>query len=150
VNRPRFVNFDRTRDVIACVMAAALLLCAWRPATTPVANAAAPPRLHGAYKLTFVALQGAGAGTAVVNPKWLKIDGNITDARGNKIAFSAPKLDLDRSTYRFTGTATVGGSPAKISGRLDPDDRHLKRCRISASYLAVDGSAGRVVGLLEK
>lgn len=109
------------------------------------APSAAPPRINGAYELT-----GKGPnvviGKAVVSAQRVKVTGTMTDAAGNNLDFSAPNLPLDRSTYRFTGTGTLGSSTATVSGRLDPDDQTVKKCRIVGTFVAADGNAGRFTG----
>ena len=120
-----------------------LTVCAGTP--TDVSPAKAPPRINGRYALTFAG-DGTGSGDAVVTPKSVRITGTLTDDACNKISFSAPGLDIDSSTYRFTGTGTLGGNTVTVSGRLDADDKSIRKCRIVATFLASDGAAGRIAG----
>ena len=86
-----------------------------------------------------------GNGDAVVTPKTVRMTGVVPDAAGNDLQFSA-SLDIDSSTYRFTGTGTLGNQAVTVTGRLDADDKSIRNCRIVATYLASDGSAGRIAG----
>jgi hypothetical protein len=136
------------RDVILIALVALALL--WPPLASPSDErrfdpGAAPPRVNGAYKVSFAG-PGVGSGRAVVNPNRVKIDGTLTDAQGNETAFDAPDLEMDRSTYRFKGTGTLGGVALTVSGRVDPDDKTLKKCRLVATFTTIDGRAGRIAG----
>jgi hypothetical protein len=142
--RRREFKFEPARDALLSVLAATLLLWA-AVISNRAAPSVAPPKIHGKYELTFAG-PGPGSGTAVVTPNAVKIDGTMTDAQGNEITFSATKLPIDRSTYHFKGTGMLGNSPATITGRLDPDDATVKKCRIAATFVAADGRAGRIVG----
>jgi hypothetical protein len=128
--------------VIATLFAALLVFAGVVGLRSP---SKAGPKMNGAYDVQFAGC-GTGTGKAVVTPKKVKIDGTITDKAGNVLTFSAAKLDIDMSTYHFKGEGTLEGSLVNISGRLDPDDASVKKCRISATFLAQDGKAGRVVG----
>ena len=140
----RDLKFEPARDALLSVLAATLLL--WAAVIPKSATpSVAPPRIHGKYELKFAG-PGPGRGTAVVTPNAVKIDGTMKDAQGNQITFSAAKLPIDRSTYHFKGTAMLGNSPATVSGRLDPDDATVRKCRISVTFVAADGRAGRIVG----
>ena len=145
--RRRDFKFEPARDALLSVIAATLLL--WAAATSnSVTPGVAGPKINGDYALTFGG-PGPGSGTAKVAGKNVWIEGTMKDAQGNTIAFSATKLTIDRSTYHFKGTGMLGNSPANIAGRLDPNDATLKKCRISATFLAADGRAGRFVGAHE-
>jgi hypothetical protein len=142
--RRRDHKFEPARDALLSALAATLLI--WAAATSRTANpGAAPPKINGNYELTFGG-PGRGSGTAKVAGKNVNVDGTMKDAQGNEIVFSATKLTIDRSTYHFKGIGMLGNSPVTITGRLDPDDATLKRCRISATFVAADGRAGRFVG----
>jgi hypothetical protein len=143
VNGLRTHRFESARDALLAVLAAAFLLCV--VSVTLPAPASAPPRIYGAYTLRFGGA-GAGQGKAVVTPKTVKIDATIIDEEGKSIVFSAPNLSIDKSSYRFRGTASLGGVAVTISGRIDPDDKTLKTCRVVATYLTADGKSGRIVG----
>ena len=142
--RRRDFKFEPARDVLLSVLAATLLLWATVISKNPRPSVAAP-KIHGRYELTFAG-PGPGRGTAQVTPNAVKIDGTMKDAQGNEITFLAAKLPIDRSTYHFKGTGMLGNSPATITGRLDPDDATVKKCRIAATFVAADGRAGRIVG----
>jgi hypothetical protein len=124
------------------VATAILIGSSWLANRSPEA---APPKIFGAYRVTFAGTVN-GEGKAVVNPNKVKIDGKLKDKHGKELDFSAPNLDVDVSEYRFKGLGMLGGSPVKVSGRLDPDDKTLKKCRIAATFVGTDGNAGRVVG----
>ena len=137
-------NLQVMQDALVCLMCAAAILLggALVAVRTP---AAAHPKIYGSYKVVFAGSSN-GTGKAVVTPKTVKLDGTLVDAQGKKFDFSAASLAIDSSTYRFKGVGTLGGSPLKVSGRLDPDNKTLKQCRIVATFLAADGKVGRVVG----
>jgi hypothetical protein len=141
--RRRSAQLPIARDALCVVCAAALLL--WATTSAWRRTAKAPPRLNGPYSVTFAG-SVTGTGRAVVNPQKVRIDGTVRDAAGNELRFTVPDLDMDRSTYRFNGSGTVGSASVHISGRVDPDDTALGRCRLTATFLATDGTAGRVVG----
>lgn len=82
----------------------------------------------------------------MVSAQRVRITGTMTDAAGNDIPFAAPDLSIDRSTYRFTGSGALGLTTATVSGRLDPDDQTVKKCRIVGTFVATDGNAGRFTG----
>jgi len=106
----------------------------------------AKPNPNGAYPVTLAG-NGHGSGKAIVAAKKVKIDGTMDDGHGNLLTLSAPKLALDNSTYRFTGTGTLNADPVNISGRIDPPDGTLKRWRVTATFVTTDGKcAGRVLG----
>jgi hypothetical protein len=153
--RRRQFRFETVRDALVVVACAALLLCAGlfvvvRP---PPVDPAAKPNPNGAYWLTLAA-QGRGTGKAVVTAKKVRIDGTLDDGRGNLLTLSAPKLAIDSSTYRFSGTGTLNSSTVNISGRIDPPDtdpdpksRALKAWRFTATFITTEGRCtGRVVG----
>jgi hypothetical protein len=143
-------HIDALRDVLLVVIAAVALL--WPPPSGSSDErldlGAAPPRIYGAYKVTFAGFPGyeTGKGRAVVTPTRVKIDGTLSDAAGNQITVDAPDLAIDRSSYRFKGTGTVGGVAMTIAGRLDADDRGIRKCRIVATFVATSGKAARVAG----
>ena len=113
--RRRDVQYEPVRDALLSVLAAVLLLWSATLSNAP-APAKAGPKMWGNYELTFAG-PGNGVGKAIGNPAGVKIDGTMTDPHGNKITFSAAKLDMDRSTYHFKGTGMLDNSPATISGR---------------------------------
>ena len=141
--RRRFAQLLIARDALCIACAAALLL--WATSSAWHRSAKAPPRLNGPYTVMFEGTV-TGTGKAIVNPQKVKIDGVVRDAAGNQVRFSVPDLDMDRSTYRFNGGGTIGSTTVRVSGRVDPDDNALGRCRLTATFLAADGAAGRVVG----
>jgi hypothetical protein len=140
----RCLSYQLVRDVLACAVSAIALIWAGAVAVRR-APSAAPPRINGAYELT-----GSGpnivTGRAVVSAQHVRITGTMTDAAGNDIPFTAPDLSIDRSTYRFTGSGTLGSTMASVCGRLDPDDATVKKCRIVGTFAATDGNAGRFTG----
>jgi hypothetical protein len=138
----RTQRFDQWRD--ATLVAFTLGLLVWAGATARVASGTAPPRINGSYSLTFAG-DVKGTGDAVVTPKSVRISGTVTDSAGNELQFSAP-LDIDASTYRFSGTGTLGTQTVTVSGRLDPDDKSIHKCRIVATFVASEGPAGRIAG----
>ena len=142
MKRPRTLSFEAVRDTLLVVLLAGLLI--WAGSVTLRAPANAPPRINGKYTVTFAG-DLTGQGKAVVTPKKVKIDGTFVDEQGNNVKFSS-QLDIDASSYRFQGSGSVGAAAATISGRLDADDKTLKKCRIVATYLTDDGKAGRIVG----
>jgi hypothetical protein len=139
----RHISFQLVRDVLLCVASAVVII--WSASLAARAPAAAPPRINGAYELA-----GSGPNTvngqAVVSAQRVRITGTVTDGSGSGIPFSAPDLAIDRSTYRFTGTGTLGSTTATVSGRLDPDDQTVKKCRIVGTFACSDGQAGRFAG----
>ena len=145
--RRRDFKFEPARDVLLSVLAASLLL--WAAVLSKTATpGVAPPKINGKYNLIFGG-PGPGTGTAKVAGKNVSLEGTMKDAGGNEIVFTATKLSIDRSTYHFKGTGMLGNSPAEVTGRLDPDDATVKKCRITATFLAADGRAGRIVGARE-
>ena len=140
----RSANLQFVKDTLVCLGAAIAILVGstWVADRSP---SAPPPRINGSYRVKFAGTVN-GEGKAVVSAKKVKLNGRLTDRTGNELDFSTPDLDLDASEYRFKGVGTLGGSPVKVSGRLDPDDKTLKKCRIVATFVASDGNAGRAVG----
>ena len=140
----RDVKFELAKDALLCVTVAVALIWA-----TAVKNdrdpAKAGPKINGSYELIGGGV-GIVRGKAVVTPKKVKINGTFRDTAGTDVPFDASDLTMDASTYRFKGNATVGNSTAVISGRLDPDDKTLQNCRITAIFLATDAKAGRIIG----
>ena len=139
----RPVSFQLARDVSLCVASAVVIV--WSASIAFRSPSAAPPRINGAYELT-----GSGpnsvSGRAVVSAQRVRITGTMSDASGRAISFSTRDLVLDRSTYRFTGAGTLGAASATVSGRLDPDDETVKKCRIVGTFTSSDGQAGRFAG----
>jgi hypothetical protein len=142
--RRRIEMFETWRDGVLVAVVAALLVCAGVVGFR-MSPSKAGPKMNGRYEVKFAGC-GTGTGSANVNPNFLKIDGTMQDPVGNVLTFSAKKLDFDASTYRFKGDGTLDGIPAKVSGRLDPDDTSVKKCRIVATFVADDGKAGRIAG----
>ena len=144
VKRLRLPNFESARDTAIAVLLGALLIWAGSVTLRDTSPAKAPPRINGAYTVTSGG-DLTGKGKAIVTPQKIKIDGTFLDAQGNAVRFSS-QLDFDSSTYRFNGSGSVGKVGATISGRVDADDKTLKKCRIVATYLTEDGKTGRIVG----
>jgi hypothetical protein len=151
--RNSHLQFETLRDALVVTGCAALLI--WGIVVAGRSSLAAKPNPSGAYKITIGSGGGAvGSGKALVNAKFVKIDATIDDGQGNTVVISAPKLLIDGSTYRFSGSGTANTGIVKISGRIDPPDpnispkgRTLKKWRIVATYATVDGKcAGRVIG----
>jgi hypothetical protein len=145
--RRRIEIFETWRDGVLAIVVAALLVWAGVVGSR-IAPSKAGPKMNGTYEVKFAGC-GSGTGKAVVNGggKRVTITGTLTDASGNVLPFNADKLDIDGTTYHFRGEGTLDGSPVTITGRFDPDDTNVKKCRIAATFLAADGSrAGRVVG----
>ena len=147
------LQFETVRDALVVTGCAALLI--WGIAVAGRTSLAAKPNPNGAYKVIVGGgAGGTGTGKAVVSAKMVKIDATLDDGHGNLLVLSAPKLPIDGSTYRFSGTGTVNSSLVKISGRIDPPDpsvdpkgRTLKNWRIVATYATTDGKcAGKMVG----
>jgi hypothetical protein len=135
-------SFEAWRDVTLVAFVLGLLV--WAGTAARVAPGAAPPRVNGKYSLTFAG-DGMGSGDANVTPKKVKISGTVADATGSRLQFNAD-LEIDSSTYRFAGTGTLGSQTVSVSGRLDADDKSVRKCRVTATYLAADGTAGRIAG----
>ena len=139
----RRIRLSIVRDVVLAFASAGAVV--WMAAVAGHAPSAAPPRVNGAYELV-----GSGpsvvVGRAVVSAQRVRVDGVVIDAAGNRVPFVANDLAIDRSTYRFHGTGTFGSAIAKVAGRLDPDDKTIKKCRISGMFSAVDGNVGRFMG----
>ena len=137
-------HFESVRDTAIAVLLAGVLVWTAAVRLPERRPAKAPPRINGAYTVT-TAGDLTGKGKAVVSPKKVKIDGDFVDAHGNIVKFSS-HVDIDASTYRFHGNGSVGSVGATISGRIDSDDKTLKKCRIVATYLTEDGKTGRIAG----
>jgi hypothetical protein len=119
-------------------------------------QSAPKPNPNGNYKVIVAGgTGGTGSGKAVVSGfKFVKIDATLDDGHGNTLVLAAAKLDLDSSSFRFSGMGTVNGTATKISGRIDPPDpdldpkqRTLKNWRLTATYATPDGKCvGRAIG----
>jgi hypothetical protein len=145
VKETRAHRLESARDSLLAVLAAGLLL--WAASVTLRTPATPPPRVYGVYTLTLAdAGGGGGTGKAIITPRMVKIDGTVVDGQGNSVDFSAAKLDMDMSSYRFRGTGSLGGVAVTVSGRIDANDKTLKKCRVTATYLTADGKSGRIVG----
>jgi len=131
------------RDVTTSVVAGLLLI--WAITATVRAPSTPPPRIHGAYRITFAGAV-SGTGKAVVTPKSVKIDADVIDDQGARVAFSATDLQMDGSAYRFRGFAALGGLSVQVAGRVDPGDSNVGKCRITATFLTYDGKGGRIAG----
>jgi hypothetical protein len=147
-------QFELLRDALVVAACAALLI--WGIVVAGHTSLAAKPNPNGAYDVTLGG-DGHGSGKAVVAAKKVKIDGTLNDGHGNVRTLSAPKLSIDSSSYRFSGTGTLDAQPISISGRIDPPDdpnnlnpgnpKLRKNWRISATFVTADGKcAGRVLG----
>lgn len=141
----RHIRLTIFRDVLLAIVSAAAILWLAPVGSAPTPDpAVAPPRINGAYDL-----EGAGPGVvvgrAVVSAQQVRVTGTYTDASGSAVPFSA-NLSMDRSTYRFKGTGAVGTSLAEVCGRVDPDDKSIKKCRVSGTFFAADGTTGRFMG----
>jgi hypothetical protein len=134
---------------------AALLI--WAALVVGRAQTAPKFNPNGKYELILAGVGGSGSGTAIVSAKKVKIDGTFDDGHGNVLTLSAPKVPLDNTEYRFTGTGTLNGTVVQISGRLDPPDdpdntnpgksKVRKNWRLTATFATLDAkSVGRIVG----
>ena len=154
IRRVRQLPFETLRDAVVVVGCAALLV--WAAVLAGRAQSAPKYIPNGKYDLILVGI-GSGTGTAHVAAKKVKIDGTLDDGHGNTLTLSVPKVPLDNTEYRFTGTGTLNGAPVNISGRLDPPDdpnnlnpnspKVRKNWRLTATFTTLDGkSVGRIVG----
>jgi hypothetical protein len=149
------LQFETVRDALVVTGCAALLI--WAALVAGRAQSAPKPNPNGKYELILAGVGGTGTGTAHVSAKKIKIDGTFDDGHGNVLTLSAPKVPLDKSEYRFSGTGTLNGTAVNISGRLDPPDdpfdskpgtpKMRKNWRLTATFATVDAkSVGRIVG----
>src|SRR4051812_34349195 len=127
-------------NAVVVIVVAALLLCA---IVAQRRISAQPLPIDGSYSVQF---GGAvrGLGQARVAGKNVTITGNLFDAGGNPVTFSAGGLKLTGT--HFKGTGSVGPDAISISGRIDTADTTSPKPRIQATFLA-NGEAGRTVGL---
>src|SRR3954452_14252245 len=112
-------HFESVRDALVVAVCAALLVWGAAFIARPPVDPSAKPNPNGKYDLTLVAL-GRGTGKAIVTTKKVKIDAKLDDGKGNILILTAPKLNIDNSTYRFTGIGTLNMSTVNLSGRIDP------------------------------
>jgi len=78
-----------------------------------------PPRPCGGTYNVLIRGDYQGGGTATVSATSVSISAQVTDSKGETgtLSFSGTLVN-----QRFNGTGSVMGSPATVSGRVDPAD----------------------------
>lgn len=106
---------------------------------------AAPHDWLGAYETT-VKGDCKGKGVIAIGAKSLNINLHVETEAGEKGELKA-KVELKDG--RFTGKGTVMGVEMTISGRIEGSDTDgtVKEARIQATFVAVNGMSGRLVGV---
>ena len=100
-------------------------------------------RVLGAYKLSFAGYY-TGEGNGTVTPKTVMIRGRVTNDDGSTGNFFAT---CKRDGNHFSGTGSGPGVSVKVTGRLDPANKRPSASRLTCTYVASSGQAGRVAGV---
>lgn len=117
-----------------------------------------PEKVNGNYVLVFGGYY-TGRGNGTVGARSVTIRGNVTDESGATGNFVAT---CKRDGNHFSGTGSGPGFSVTIRGRLDPSSqgssqgsgkgsgkglgKGLRAARLTCTYIAAGGKAGRVAG----
>src|SRR5438309_72653 len=134
-------HIQSLRGTTTVVVACALLL--WAVGVERTRHNAGGPFIEGTYDVE-VGGCGAGKGTCDVQLKVVKVDCRMVDDTGMAMRLKSNNLKRDKN--RFYGDAALDGVHAKIAGRVDPPNAAFQKPHLTATFLADDGRAGRVVG----
>ena len=133
----------RFRNIFRLTMLVLLGLVVTCPPDSAAQTRPSADKVFGSYKLTFAGYY-TGEGSGTVTPKTVMIRGKVTNDDGTSGNFFAT---CKRDGYHFSGTGSGPGVSVNVVGRIDPSNKRLTAARLTCTYVASSGQAGRVAGV---